>query len=178
MSIEQKTTLKAIESPAQAVEAVQSANEEFIILDLDETLFLRNSTEAYLDAIYPRSLGFFYLLIMKILRPWRWLPAHLREPKLSKDWCFVTVATLLFPWTILVWRWKAKRLAQSYWNQDLVEAIARNPNAKVVVATLGFSWIVNPLLKHLPAEVLPLRLRGWRSPVVFGKGRAIALKAN
>ena len=143
---------KAIDSPADSIEAVQSAK-TLVVLDFDETLFLRNSTEAYLDAIYPRPLGAAWILLLKLVRPWRWLPASVRNNDFSRDWLFVLSATLLFPWTPLIWRYRAKQLAQAYWNRPLLEAIAQNPNAQVIVATLGFSWIVNPLLKHLPNGV-------------------------
>ena len=153
-AISQNIDLKAIDSPAGAIAVVESAK-NIIVIDFDETLFLRNSTEAYLDTIQPRPLGAILLFALKLVRPWRWLPAHLRADDLSKDWIFVLSATLLFPWTPIVWKYKAKKLAQTYWNQPLIEAIARNPEARVIVATLGFSWIVNPLLKHLPEEVKP-----------------------
>ncbi len=177
MILSEKTSLKPISLPIQAVEAVQSATDSLIILDFDETLFLRNSTEAYLDTIYPRPLGAVCLLAVKFMRPWRWLPVHLRENVISRDWCLVLVATLLFPWTLLVWQFKAKRLAQAYWNQPLVEAIARNPNARVVIATLGFDWIVNPLLKHLPAEIAlkveqeAIVCRFWQGAADRAKGK-------
>lgn len=148
----QEKNSKTIDSPAASIEAVQST-QDLIVLDFDETLFLRNSTEAYLDAIHPRPLGAAWLFILKLIRPWRWLPARIRDDKLSRDWVFVLSATLLFPWTPLVWRYKAKTLAQKYWNKPLLEAIVRNQNAQVIVATLGFSWIVNALMKHLPNEV-------------------------
>lgn len=95
---------------------------------------------------------------VKALKPWRLLSALLgdekfRDEKVSKDWCLVVAVTLLFPWTLLVWQRRAKALAKAYWNQPLVEAIQANSNAEVVVATLGFDWIVNPLLKHLPVAL-------------------------
>ena len=151
IAIQEKTS-KVIDSPADSIEAVESAKTP-IVLDFDETLFLRNSTEAYLDAIYPRPLGAALLLALKLVRPWRWLPARVRKDEFSKDWFFVLSATLLFPWTPFVWRYKAKSLAKAYWNRPLLEAIAHNPDAQVIVATLGFSWIVNPLMKHLPNGV-------------------------
>ena len=177
MVLIEKTTSQLVSSPVQAVEAVQSAVEHLIILDFDETLFLRNSTEAYLDAIYPRPLGALYLLVAKLTRPWRWLSRHSKENDISRDWFFVLFATLLFPWTPLVWRFKAKRLAQAHWNLDLIEAIDRNPNAQVVVATLGFNWIVNPLLKHLPEAIASkvnqdtIACRFWQGAADRAKGK-------
>ena len=145
---------ETIRSRSQVLDAVQSVGaDQPIILDLDETLFLRNSTAEYLNSIYPRPLGAAYLLAAKAVRPWRWLPARLVAEDISMDWFLVVFATLLFPWTLLVWRHRAKRLAQAHWNGHLLCAIAHNPNAQPIVATLGFSWIVNPLLKHLPVAL-------------------------
>ena len=167
---------EAIDFEAQTLEAIQRATaDQPIILDFDETLFLRNSTAEYLNSIHPKPLGAAYLLMAKAIRPWRWLPASLVNEDISMDWFLVVFATLLFPWTRLVWRRKAKRLAQSYWNGHLLCAIAHNPNAQVVVATLGFSWIVNPLLKHLPVE---LSQQFDRSVVACGFWRGAADRAK
>jgi hypothetical protein len=141
-------------SPDSAIEAVQTATAETpVILDFDETLFLRNSTEEYLNCVYPRPIGAVFLLAIKALKPWRLLPARLKSDKLSKDWCLVVAATLVFPWTLLIWQWRAKALARRYWNQPLVDALYENQNADVVVATLGFDVVVKPLLKHLPLSL-------------------------
>lgn len=147
-------THKAIDSSARAIESIQAAAAENpIILDFDETLFLRHSTTEYLNTISPRPLGAVYLLAASVIKPWRWLPARWADKNISRDWVLAALATLLFPWSLLVWRAKAQRLAQAHWNDQLIAAIAQNPNARVIVTTNGFSWIVNPLLKHLPSEV-------------------------
>ncbi len=156
LTITKAATDKAVDSSARAIESVQTAAaEDPVILDFDETLFLRNSTAEYLNAITPRPLGAAYLLAATAIQPWRWLPARWADKDISMEWVLAALATLLFPWTPLVWRAKAKHLAQANWNEQLMAAIAQNPEAKVVVATSGFSWIVNPLLRHLPSEVAP-----------------------
>jgi hypothetical protein len=140
--------------PEDALETVRQATAEtLVIVDLDETLFLRNSTEEYLNSVYPRVAGAVFMMGIKAVKPWRFLPPRLRSAKVSKDWCLVVAVTLLFPWTLLVWRRRAKALAQAYWNRPLIQAINDNPNAEVVVATLGFDYIVNPLLRHLPVKL-------------------------
>ncbi|PZO20170.1 MAG: hypothetical protein DCF25_07060 [Leptolyngbya foveolarum] len=154
LTIKKAATDKAVDSSTRAIESVQTAAAENpIILDFDETLFLRDSTTEYLNSISPRPLGAAYLLAAAVIRPWRWLPARWADKKISRAWVLAALATLLFPWTLLVWRAKAKHLAQAHWNDQLIAAIAQNPNARVVVASSGFSWIVNPLLEHLPSEV-------------------------
>lgn len=166
-------------SSAEAIELVRGADETTpIIVDFDETLFLRNSTEAYLNSVYPRPAGALLLFGLKAIKPWRLLPSQLRRDEISKDWCLVLMATLLFPWTLLVWRYRARDLAKAFWNQSLVQAIAANPSATVVVATLGFDFIVQPLLKHLPAPLKEkvdsqntVACRFWQGPIDRAKGK-------
>lgn len=149
--------------------AVQQASKDSpIIVDFDETLFLRNSTQAYLGSIYPRPLGMAFLLIAKAIRPWRFFPSPLNQKNISKDWFLVIGATFLFPWTLLVWRQKARALAEQYCNRPLAQAIDANNEAPVVIATLGFGFIVNPLIRHLPmssvqtARVQVIACRFWQ----------------
>ena len=154
LTIHQAATDKAVDSNARTIESVQTAAAKNpIILNFDQTLFLRNSTAEYLNAIEPRPLGAAYLLAVNVIQPWRWLPARWANKDIAMDWILVVLATILFPWTLVVWRQRAKQLAHQYWNQPLVEAIAQNPNANVVVVSDGFNWIINPLLAHLPKEI-------------------------
>jgi len=166
------------EPPEKAVEAIQTAGmNNPIIVDFDETLFLRNSTEAYLDSVYPRTAGAFFLMGLKALKPWKLLPARLRDDKVSKYWFLVVAVTLLFPWTLLVWRSRAKSLAEKQWNQPLVAALNANPNAQIVVATLGFDLILKPLLKHLPITLSAsiennvVACRFWQGAIDRAKGK-------
>lgn len=153
LTIQEAATDEAVESRARAIESIQTAAAENpIILDFDKTLFLRNSTAEYLNSISPRPLGAAYLLAINAFQPWKWFNRWIEE-EASKDWLIVVVATLLFPWTLLIWRARAKQAASAHWNLSLTGAIAQNPAAKVFVASNGFSWIINPLLKHLPDEV-------------------------
>lgn len=136
----------------QTLDAVQNADSESpVIVDFDETLFLRNSTEEYLRSVYPRALGAGFVLTAKMLKPWKLLPQRLSADDVAKDWFLVVAATLLFPWTALVWRRRAKRLAAQYCNGPLAQAIDSSAGS-LVVATLGFGWVVRPLLQHLPVS--------------------------
>jgi phosphoserine phosphatase len=123
-------------------------NRTTILIDFDETLFLRNSTEEYLRTIQPRFLGAIVLILLDYLKPWFWLLPTAKGVEL-RDWLRVVILTLLFPWTLLLWRWKVKKLARQYTNKELLEAIAQKPDAEVIVASSGFSAIVLPLLKQM-----------------------------
>ena len=119
-----------------------------VLVDFDETLFLRNSTEEYLDTLHPKAAGVVFLSGLDFLKPWNWLPGQLRG-EVSRDWVRVLLATILFPWTLLIWPWQAKKLAQTQQNQILVQALSNNPNLNVLVATDGFRPIVAPILRHI-----------------------------
>ncbi|MGD1899937.1 MAG: hypothetical protein ACFB16_23695 [Phormidesmis sp.] len=135
----------------QTLSAVRCAPKDSpVIVDFDETLLLRNSTQAYLSSIYPRPLGVAFIVAIKALKPWRLLPSPYSQRGVSRDWLLVVVATLLFPWTLLIWRRRAKEFAEQHCNLPLAQAIDANTDAPIVIATLGFGFIVNPLIRHLP----------------------------
>ena len=119
-----------------------------VIVDFDETLLLRNSTEEYLNTLQPKAVGVFFLILLDYLKPWNWLPGQLRG-EVSRDWLRVLLGTILFPWTLLVWPWHARKLAQTQQNKTLVEALNNNSNLDILVATDGFKPVVAPILRHI-----------------------------
>ncbi|MEM6614856.1 MAG: hypothetical protein AAF652_21970 [Cyanobacteria bacterium P01_C01_bin.72] len=136
--------------PELALKAIANATKENpVILDFDETLLLRNSTAEYINSFRPRIIGFLLILFLKLIRPWRWLPGSFRGDK-TRDWFLVTVPTIFLPWTLLLWRNKAKQLAQAHSNRQIVDAVESNSEAPVIVASLGFSFIIEPILEHIP----------------------------
>lgn len=148
-----------------------------IIVDFDETLFLRNSTEEYLNSLQPRILGALLLSLLNYLKPWNWLLAPIRGYE-SRDWLRVVVATILFPWTPILWRWHAKQLAHSYSNAVLLDSIAKNSKVRVIVATQGFEFIVRPIVKHLPLPLSDvIACRFWRGAIDRHKGKHARVKA-
>lgn len=135
--------------PELALKAIANATQENpIILDFDETLLLRNSTAEYINSFRPRIIGFLLIIILKLIRPWGWLPGSFRGDK-TRDWFLVTVPTIFLPWTLLLWRNKAKQLAQDYSNRDIITAVESNSEAPVIVASLGFSFVIQPILEHM-----------------------------
>ncbi|MEN9519186.1 MAG: hypothetical protein RLZZ381_1774 [Cyanobacteriota bacterium] len=133
-----------------AISAIANATSDNpIIIDFDETLLLRNSTAEYINSLRPRLLGFILIMLLKIIRPWCWLPKIFRGNQ-TKDWYLVTIPTLLLPWTLLFWRQKAKKLAEKYSNTEIIDAINSNTDAPVIVASLGFNFIITPILQYIP----------------------------
>lgn len=137
-------------NPESAIFAIANATKETtVILDFDETLLLRNSTAEYINSLRPRLIGFVLIMLLKIIRPWCWLPGIFRGNQ-TKDWYLVTISTILLPWTLLFWQQKAQRLAKDYSNLEIISAIERNTEAPVIVASLGFNFIITPLLQNMP----------------------------
>lgn len=138
---------------SKVLEFIESVSEKTtIILDFDETLLLRNSTEEYLDSLRPRILGALLLKFLNQLQPWKWLP-DAYDAKRSRDWVRVVFATLLFPWNYFLWKFRARKLAIEYTNLELVESINNNSNLQPLVASLGFKFIINPVLRHIDLNI-------------------------
>ncbi|NES83968.1 MAG: haloacid dehalogenase-like hydrolase [Moorea sp. SIO2B7] len=150
-------------------------NDTPIIVDFDETLFLRNSTEEYLNSLQPRAIGAILLALLSFVKPWNWLPRPIKGD-VSRDWVRVVVATLFFPWTLILWQWRAKQLANSYPNTTLIQALTKNSNSQVILATQGFDFIVSPIAKHLPlalSEVIACRF--WQGAIDRKNGKDLLL---
>jgi len=111
-----------------------------LILDLDETLYLRNSTEDFIATAAPATLARVVLKLLDIVRPW-----ELTGGQPTRDVWRTAVICLLMPWTFLLWRRRAVLRAREFTNEPLLAA-CRNRADETVIATLGFEPIVKPLL--------------------------------
>ncbi len=137
-------------NPENAIAAIANAtNNTPVILDFDETLYLRNSTAAYINSLRPRLVGFGLIILLKIIRPWVWLPRPFGGSK-TRDWYLVTIPTILLPWTLFMWQRNALKLAQEYSNSELISAVDGNTDAPIIVASLGFNFIIDPILQQMP----------------------------
>jgi len=160
-----------------AIDYIEQASDlTTIILDFDETLFLRNSTAEYLDSLRPRWLGFIVLKIISLIQPWSWLPKPFKGSKI-RDWFLVVGATLFLPWTLFLWQKKAETLAKDYSNLELKNAIANNPNPSIIVASLGFNFIINPILNHFQIRYdRAIACRFWQGAKDRGKGKLLMVE--
>lgn len=161
----------------QAIAAIANATKNTpVILDFDETLLLRNSTAEYINNLRPRLLGFVVIVLLKIIKPWVWLPQPFGGDK-TKDWFLVVVPTILLPWTLLLWQRKAKKLAEDYGNTELISAANSNSDARIIVASLGFNFIINPILQHLPLKYdLLVSCRFWRGAGDRNRGKLLMMQ--
>ncbi len=133
--------------PDPAIEAVLT-HPGPVLLDLDETLYLRNSTEDFIDSARPAPLALIAMRLLDFIEPWRWTGGTE-----TRDVWRVRCIVILFPWTRRRWRARVHVLAASAANTPLIDAVkARAGMANrhtPIIATLGFQPIVAPLVAAL-----------------------------
>jgi hypothetical protein len=129
-------------TPAAALAAIP-LHDGLLLIDLDETLYLRNSTEDFIDSATPGLLAMVLMKLLDLLKPWRWTGGSA-----TRDSWRVQVIFVLLPWTVLRWRRRAQQRAASYANQPLLAALRKRRTAPVI-ATVGFTPIVAPLVAAL-----------------------------
>jgi hypothetical protein len=141
-------------TPGQAITAIQRYRGS-VLVDLDETLYLRNSTEDFIGSARPALLALILMRILDGIRPWRWTGGDT-----TRDVWRVRCILMFFPWTRARWPRRAAQLAHAAANVALIDALnerARAPESEPpVVATIGFEFIVTPLVTALG---LPPRTR-------------------
>ena len=131
-----------------------------IIVDFDETLWLRNSTEEYLAAMRPAWLV--GLLLYAIETSARLASAILQRlpgqccARLANaaahpgvvDGLRAFVTTVCLPWHYKRWQHTARALAPQWINAPLRDALLAQEQAgcRIIVSSLGFEHIIAPLL--------------------------------
>jgi hypothetical protein len=112
-----------------------------VIVDFDETLFLRNSTEEFLDCAVPVLPAAILLRLLDLCAPWRWTGGGA-----VRDVWRVRAILSLFPWTMRRWRARCLHMGDAI-NAPLLAAL-RERGEPFVIASAGFSRIIRPLLAH------------------------------
>ena len=136
-----RTTLHDV-APEAAIAALCS-HDGPVLLDLDETLYFRNSTEDFIDSARPGTLALLLLRFLDLLMPWRWTGGES-----TRDVWRVRLITLFFPWITKRWRHRVGHLAETYGNVRLVSAL-KCRSTPPIIATVGFRPIVEPLIAAL-----------------------------
>lgn len=120
----------ATTSPEDALAIVRSAPVDApMIVDLDHTLHLSNSTEDFIDSARPRTVAVVLLKVAALAAPWR----RAADPFASRERWRVGLITWLMPWTLL--RWRHHLRGDQSWNEPLLDALGDRP---VIVATNGY----------------------------------------
>ncbi len=143
-------------SPSATLESVRTF-EGPILVDLDETLYLRNSTEDFIDTARPALVAYLVLKLLDVLRPWR-----MTGPETRDVWR-VRLVLLAFPWVLPLWRRRVARLVRDHTNLPLIDALNARPIPPVVV-TLGFRPVVAPLVAAMGlGEARIVSARVWNA---------------
>lgn len=114
-----------------------------IIVDLDETLYLRNSTEQFIALATPNFAAALCLLALSVIKPWRWAGGNS-----CRDNWRVMMIMVLFPWTIVRWRRFCEIKAYNFVNVDLEQAL-RSRRGELIIASNGYRRIIEPLVKTI-----------------------------
>lgn len=136
-------------APVAALAAIRRSTCPLLV-DLDETLYLRNSTEDFLNGLRPRLLGALAFRALALIKPWRWTGGEA-----TRDVWRLRVARLLDPGLQHRWTRRARALAAQHVNADLRAALIAS-GQKLTVVTVGFEPIVAPLIAamELPLEAV------------------------
>lgn len=129
-------------APEAAIAALRSHHGP-VLLDLDETLYFRNSTEDFIDSARPGTLALLLLRFLDLLTPWRWTGGEV-----TRDVWRVRLITAFFPWITKRWQHRVGYLAATYGNERLLSAL-KGRNDQLIIATVGFRPIVEPLIAAL-----------------------------
>ncbi len=143
-------------TPDVALESVSQFDGPLLI-DLDETLYLRNSTEDFLDSAQPALIAYALLRMLEVLRPWRWTGPD------TRDVWRVRLILIAFPWVLPMWRRRAVQLGKRFANAPLQQAVGGRLKPPIIV-TMGFQSVVTPLVASLgvPGATL-IGMRVWHA---------------
>lgn len=141
-------------SPETAIDAILVHGGP-ILLDLDETLYLRNSTEDFIDSARPSLPALLLMRMLDVIKPWRWTGGEV-----TRDVWRVRFISMFFPWTGNRWKTRVAGLATNFTNLRLMAAL-KTPGATPIITTAGFQPIAGPLVAALGlphAKIVAARL--------------------
>jgi hypothetical protein len=144
-------------TPDAGIAALRSHNGP-VLIDLDETLYLGNSTEDFIDSARPGLVALLLLRVLDLLKPWRWTGGEA-----TRDVWRVRLVSAIFPWIGRRWQARVDELAQFFANKQLLTEI-QSRGTPPIIATAGFQPIVGPLITALglpQATVVAARLNSF-----------------
>lgn len=161
-----RQSYKVIE-PDNLSPAIGDLRGRLLLLDFDETLWLRNSTEVFLEQTRPAPMTRAILSGVRLSRP-LWRRRAVADMRHLQDWHRVRSVIGMIPGALTRWDSVAGGLGRSYRNDRLVRLIADARPDKVIVISNGFDVVIDPLLRGIGIKVdglvaAPLRDGGaWR----------------
>ncbi len=121
-----------------------------VYLDFDHTLFLWNSTEAFLNEARPSSILAPLLKLVSGLVPWKFLGKN--GYFVWRDAIRVAILLLLAPWSLGRFRKAAPAIYARERNALLENAVSGLDPTRIVIVSFGLHWIIRALLKGSPFQ--------------------------
>src|SRR5215475_9233740 len=107
--------------PEEEVLTLAESYKSTIIVDLDETLYLQNSTTDFIDCATPGIFAVIVLKILDIFSPWRWTGGQR-----TRDIWRVRLVLALFPWTFARWKRRCREHSGLLTNLPLLHALRKS----------------------------------------------------
>jgi hypothetical protein len=151
-----QTGIRGDATPEAALAAIRAFGGP-VLVDLDETLYLRSSTEDFIDSARPALLALILLRLLDLAQPWRWTGGQE-----TRDVWRAGLVRTLFPWVMPAWRRRVQDLAARFGNEPLIAAVKARGQLPIVV-TVGFRPIAEPMIAALGfagARIVAARM--WR----------------
>lgn len=117
-----------------------------VVVAFDDSLWLRNSTEAFLSNVKPSMWVSFWLQLLELLISSFGSAQNGRTQ--SQDWLRVLIVVIVAPWSIFQWRNVTTIQAAKHLNGELRQTLERS-NQPVVIVSSGFRFVIEPMLKSL-----------------------------
>lgn len=136
--------------PEDAVAEYLAAHSGPVLVDLDETLYLHNSTEEFIGLAVPNIVAAYLLRFLDLVAPWKLLGG----PKCRDNWRVLCIL-ILFPWTYLRWKKHCQINVPKAINQPLRDALHAH-SKHIVIASNGYELLIRPMISafKLPGVAL------------------------
>ncbi|MEL6510419.1 MAG: haloacid dehalogenase-like hydrolase [Pseudomonadota bacterium] len=119
-----------------------AAEGSVLLLDFDDTLWLRNSTVEFLKSTRPAILMSALRRLFKPAKRARYSSDAVHD----RNWRLVFSVVALSPWTLWRWRKTAPHKAARHMNPALLTAMRKAPPKRIIVISFGYSAVIRPLL--------------------------------
>ncbi len=132
------------EAASQRLEEVFAGRRIFV--DFDHTLFLWNSTEAFIDTCRPSFIMAPMLKLLGALAPWKLAGA--RGYFVWRDVVRLFFVLVLTPWTAWSFTRRAPAIFAAHLNRRLDNALSAAGPGEIIIVTFGVDFVVRALLRQ------------------------------
>lgn len=115
------------------------------VVDFDHTLFLGNSTEAFISSTRPASVFAILMKVLGALGPWRL--AGRSGYFIYRDFIRLILLICLAPWTLLFFKKDAPALWEEMRNRTLEAKLSNIDPQNIIIVSFGFKFVIKTLLK-------------------------------